>query len=296
MFKSCIPLYILFSFTIGQIYAQDYQSQDPSSRTSVYEDTDIPLSKYYGIGYGRNHSYFTDFATSPLSYAGVANQFSLARIKESYLREIEYGITYDLGTYRSDVNNHRTASNVKRVELVYSHLFRIGLLQSKGINTKVGILLASNANLRINESLLNNGVGIEMFGTLFGSIKLTKDISRKTEKNRRFLFWKYKLRPRKRTLSFRLNVGLVNSSFRNGYAYSGQSGILNSDKIFDEYELKLSGFRIGSSLNYTRYLQNKNAVRFSYVWDAYKTGGKINIFQMAHHTLKITLLFNTNNK
>ncbi len=89
----------------------------------------------------------------------------------------------------------------------------------------------------------------------------------------------------------------MNSSFRNGFIYSGQSQVLNDAKNFDGYVYKVfSGFRMGSQLDYTRYLKNKNAFQISYLWDAYRTGGQLDKFEMAHHTLRFSLQFNTNNK
>ena len=124
-----------------------------------------------------------------------------------------------------------------------------------------------------------------------------KDVSRKEAKDKKLLFIKYHLKQRTRNLSFRLNVGLINSSFRNGFVYAGQSFILNEEKPFDDYQYKVFlGFRASSSLDYTIFLKNKNKIQLSYLWDAYKTGGDLDKFEMAHHTFKLTLLFNTNNK
>ncbi len=200
-------------------------------------------------------------------------------------KQIPIGISYDFGTYSSNFNNSATSSEVKRIELSYSKLYRINLFKSESINTKVGFLLNGNGNLRTNEGLQNNATGIDIFGNLSGSVKVAKDI--------KF----YRNDERKRNLAFRLNLGLVNSSFRNGYAYSGQAPILNKIDIFDDYKFKIfSGFRASTKLDYTHYLKNKNAIQLSYIWDTYATGGSSDKFEMAHHILKLTLFFNTNNK
>jgi hypothetical protein len=51
------------------------------------------------------------------------------------------------------------------------------------------------------------------------------------------------------------------------------------------------GFRLNSALDYTIFLRNKNAVQLSYLWDAYRTGGHHDNFEMAAHTLNFSLLF-----
>lgn len=245
-------------------------------------------AKYYEIGLGINGANYRDFATSPLFYRGTALQLSFARSAMSSSRESRYGMSYDFGALSAKSGDNRTASKARRIELSYSQLYRIGLLASEKMHTKVGFLLAGNGNLRTNPALNNNAIGIDVFANLMGSIKITRDVSRQraTEQSKR-----------KRSLDFRLNIGLVNSSFRNGYVYADQSALLNNPDIFGDHQFKIfSGFRASSSLGYTRYLKNKNAVRFSYEWDAYATGGDLDKFEMAHHVLKATLLFNTNNR
>jgi hypothetical protein len=67
---------------------------------------------------------------------------------------------------------------------------------------------------------------------------------------------------------------------------------LNNDDFFAGYELQIfEGFRLNSALDYTVHLHNKNAVQFSYIWDAYHTGGHHDNFEMAAHILKISLLY-----
>jgi hypothetical protein len=129
-----------------------------------------------------------------------------------------------------------------------------------------------------------------------GSIKITKDISRKSASVRKFLFFKWNKPARKRNLSFQFNIGVLNGAYRNGYAYSGQSAVLNDPKLFDDYQFNLSGFRMSSALDYKIFLKNKNAIKLSYLWDAYKTGSDFETFEMAHHTFKFTFMFNTNNR
>lgn len=288
----------LFLGKAKTVHAQTNNNQLKIEESSLSEkELRNQVPKYYGIAVGINSSNFRDFATSPLIYNGSALHFSLARLKIGNDREAELGLSYDSGTYATNFNDNTTTSSVKRIELNYSRLYQVGLFKSEKYNTKVGFLLSGNGNLRTNASLQNNATGVDIFANLLGSIKITKDISRTAPKEKKFLFWKFKRDAVKRNLAFRLNAGLVNSSYRNGYVYSGQSAVLNDAKLFDDYEYKIfSGFRASSSLDYTCYLKNKNAIRFSYVWDAYSTGGDLDKFEMAHHILKFTLLFNTNNR
>lgn len=252
---------------------------------------------YLGITLGTSLSSFRDFSTSPHIYYGATGSLSLSRIKIDEKRESEIGFNFSSGSYSVDFNNHIASSSVSTLYLYYSQLYRLNKLSSNNLNVKVGGLFNTTGNFRLNEYLLNNVLGVEIFPTLFGSIKIEKDVSRKETKNKKILFIKYKLKQRTRNLAFRLNVGLINSNYRNGYSYLSQSEIINEPNIFEDYQYNMfSGFRMSSALDYTISLNNKNAIQLSYLWDAYKSGEQFDKFEMAHHTLKITLLFNTNNK
>ena len=299
--KGFLLFTLLVFLFIGEV--KIVQAQSESMRKSNDETTltrkklrkQIP--KFIAIGFGTNNSQFRDFATSPLFYGGRLLHISLSRFKLSNKREAELGLSYDFGSLSNNYNSTFASSDFNRVELYYSKLYKLALFEAIGVNTKLGFLLAGNGNFRINRALQNNGVGIDIFANLLGSIKFTKDISRVVAKDKKFLFIKYKLKEKKRDLAFRINMGLINSSYRNGYVYTGQSTILNDAMVFDDYEFDIfSGIRVSSRLDYTRYLNNKNAVQLSYIWDAYSSGEELDEFLMAHHIIRLTLLFNTNNR
>lgn len=276
-----------------------FASFSQSESTSVFSKKELrkDMSTYVEITWGLNSSNFRDFATSPLIYKGIQNYVALSRVKHNTKRESEIGLSYSFGNYKNTFNEHSAISAVKTLSIYYSQLYQLNKLSSEKLNVKIGGLFNTTGNIRTNESLQNNATGIEIIPTIFGSIKITSDVNRKEAKDKKFLFIKYHLNKRDRNLSFRLNLGLINSSFRNGFVYSGQSGILNKPNIIDNYQFKVfSGFRASTALDYTIFLNNKNKIQFSYLWDAYKTGGDLDKFEMAHHTLKLTFLFNTNNK
>ena len=278
-------LFLLMSIqAFGQISENDLPKKELRKSRPTFID----------IGIGVNSSNFRDFATSPLFYKGTPKAVFLSRLKADDRRESNLGLKYSFGNYNATVGEHTTNSKVKTFSFYYSQLYQIPKWSSDKWNFKVGGILSATGNFRLNEALQNNALGIEFFATLFGSVKITKDISRKESKGKKILFIKYKLGPRKRALSYQLNFGLMNNSYRNGYVYSGQSGVLNDPKLFDGYVFKsFSGFRMSSSLNYTICLKNKNAIQVSYIWDTYKSGGDLDKFEMANHIIQLSLLFNT---
>ncbi len=247
---------------------------------------------YIDIAAGLNISSFRDFATSPLTYSGKPFYTSLAHIDWDEKRESHIMLSYSFGKYENNFNQHISESRVHTVSINYLELFELKKLSSSRVNFKWGAQLNSTANIRKNEDLFNNSDGVDVISTLFGSAKATLDLSRTGEKQKMFLFINYTAQKRKRSLSYTFNVGIVNSSFRNGFAYTSPSAPLNDDDFFAGYDLQLfKGFRLNSALNYTVYLHNKNAFQFSYIWDAYSTGGHHDNFEMTAHILKFSLLF-----
>ena len=256
---------------------------------------EIPITKntYIGITLGKSSSNLRDFATSPLIYRGIPTFVSFSRLKEKNNRENEYGISYSFGNYSSTVGDQSSTSKVKTFGGYYSKLYPVNKIKLGKWKPQIGGLLNVTSNLRINNDLGNNALGLDFFGTIFGSAKISRDVSRKRAKQGKIIFIPYHRKARRRTLGARLNVGLMNNTFRNGFAYIEQSGILNDPKLFDDYQLKIfSGLRLSTAIDYTIFLNN-NAIRLSYNWDAYKTGGDLDKFEMAHHLIGFTFLLNT---
>ena len=266
------------------------------SQNETTEPTGKAMSKirpaYLNIGFGLNISNFRDFATSPLIYSGKPLYASLAHIDIDDKRESHFIVSYAFGKYRNNFNQHEMISDVNTISLNYLELFQIQKFSNSKFNFKAGGQLNSTVNFRNNEQLFNNSDGVDIISTLFGSVKATLHLSRKVERHIKFLIINYIAKKRVRKLSYTLNIGLVNSSYRNGFAYTNPSAPLNEDKFFAEYQFRIfSGVRLSSTLDYTVYLNNKNAIQLSYLWDAYKTGENHGQFEMAAHVFKCSLLF-----
>lgn len=242
------------------------------------------------LSYGMSQTSYRDLATSPLFYSGILQSVGVGNIVSNQRRYSDFGVRFAFGSTSAPFAN----SSVFAFSTYYSRLYQLPSLSSKRWNFKVGGMLNVTGNTRSNASLGNSGLGVELFGNLFASGQVEWDISRKETKHKKFLFIKFTMPQRQRTLAYRLNLGLVNTNFRNGYSYLGQSSIVNDPVAFDGYEFNFfSGFRASSSLSYTAYLRNRNGFRIGYLWDAYSTGGDRDRFVMAHHLIQFSFLFNT---
>ncbi|MBR9861459.1 hypothetical protein GYB22_12095 [bacterium] len=247
---------------------------------------------FISISSGVNFSSFRDFATSPLIYSGTPIYTSISHLDLDQERESQISLSYSFGKYKSDFNNQNTESKVNTISLNYLELFEVKNWSSPKLNLKVGGQFNAIVNIRNNEDFFNNSEGVDIISNLFGSVKATLDLSRDEEVKKKFLFINYTAQKRSQNLSFGLNMGLVNGAFRNGFAYTSSSAPINTDEFFADYELKIfKGFRINTVLDYTYHLHNNNAVRISYLWDAFKTAGYEDNFEMANHIIKCSLLF-----
>ncbi|MPQ48559.1 hypothetical protein GCQ56_16260 [Marinifilum sp. N1E240] len=248
--------------------------------------------KFIKIAAGLNSVKLRDMATSPLFYTGSLKHFELGHVKYKNGKERDLFFSLSTGVADNSTNNHTASTQISIYNLSYSKLYPIW--QQNKWDLKVGGELRNSFHIRNNPSFQNNATGLEVFSTLFASGKISWDISNKTNKRAKFLFIPMNFKPRKRELSFRMNLAVMNNTYRNGYVYNNNSDITNDPNVFDDYELKIfSGYRIGTELNYTVFLKNKNAIRFGYEFDAYKTGGNLDKFEMANYKLKIALLFKT---
>lgn len=255
----------------------------------------IPNRVFFEVGTGISSSTYRDFATSPLFYNGIPITLHLYRTQISQQKESRIGGIFTGGFHYGSVDGFRQTSSFASSLFIDIHqLYRIKRLSNSKWNTKIGGSFNTAINFRNNPSLQNNSFGFETISTLFGSFKISRDLSRRERKQGKISFIHYSLPPRPRKISYQLNLGLINSTFRNGYIYTNQSGVVNDFDPFYQYEFKLfSGYRLGSTLNYTQSLKNKNAIKFSYTWDALRTGGDLDKFEMSNHFLTFSILFST---
>lgn len=257
---------------------------------SKKDSTKTKLPSYIDIAVGFNNTVLRDYATSPLNYSGSPSFISLANIDRDLRRESTFRFNIVTGSLYTTGIRMLSYTSLTNFGINQLDLFQIKKWSSDRLNVKIGGQFNSMFNIRTNEDLMNNGVGFEVLSNLFLSSKLSLDVSRKTDKQKKILFIKYRLKQRRKSLDFGLNIGVVNTNFRNGFVYAGQEAILNQNGIFTSYEFNLfKGQRYSTNLDYTIYLKNNNAIQFSYWWDAVKTAGNFNEFEMASHTFKFSL-------
>ncbi len=169
----------------------------------------------------------------------------------------------------------------------HSRLFQVNAFQNKLYNLKVGGTIDALGLMRMNEALMNNGVGLDIFVNVMASGKITKDISNSTPKK----LWFIKIKPKQRHLAFQLDAGLINATMRNDYIYSNSTPVYNEPNLFGSHSFKMfSGFRMSSRLDYEHAIFGNNTLKYSYVWDAMMSGNdKQDRMQLVNNCFLISL-------
>lgn len=248
------------------------------------------------IALGSGKTTFRDFATSPLIYRSFPANVIVNKTKVDSARSSLIEIRYTGGIYSSRLDKLKLGSaQAHLTQINYQQLYQIPKWCNQKWNIKTGGAFNYLQTFRINAALQNNSVGAEAFLNLFGVIQANKDISRTKTINKKVLgFIKYNREPRKRELSYQLDVGIINSSIRNGYAYIGQASVINKSPFLDNYQFHFfSGLRFRTKIDYKVFLENGNAITLGYHWDAMRTGGKLERFELAMHTVSVGLMFRT---
>jgi len=283
---------ILFLFFFNIVTASYLCNAQCDSSEQVYTRKTRPAYTIIGAGAGR--LLFRDFETSPLFYKGFKGSLFLGRLRLDKKTEALFDFNSMAAATSNNFNNTFNRASYFSTELYYHRLYRICKLSTNQYNTKAGAAIVSTTNLRINEAFGNDAVKGENITNIMGVIKVSRDISRTSEKTMKLFFIKKKLKIKKRALSYQLNIGLINLNYRSVYPflYSGDSKGIVRD-LMNDYALSMNGYRLGSHINYVKYLPNGNGIQYSYYWDIYNAPGKQKAFQMASHTFQISLLFNT---
>ncbi len=264
------------------------QSQPDMKKSRKNLPTFVEIGSLVDIGA------FKDKATSPLTYHGIGAGLNIGKLKLDTIYEGGSNFCYIGGLYLGGSGDHYSSSIVNSVFIDHTRLYQIKTPLDEIFNFKIGGEINLTGNIRFNPDLQNNSFGIEYFGNLMVTGQVSTDISRDEEKVLRLWFLKYTLKEKSRNISLRGNFGLINTHIRNGYAYTGQSQVINDFELFDRYQFNaFSGLRLGYKVMYTRYLKTGNAIRWAYQFDGFNTPDGVNFFGMTHNTVSFSLLFRT---
>lgn len=290
---------ILVTLAINAITVSISYGKDKVSSDSVI------FSNYYRtFSFGLNSPTYRDFATSPLFYNGYGVYLQTSWVKESTRKErsLDIGLGFSGMSARiqkSDFLQPNTNAIFSQLTIRYQQLWQSDRFSNKRNNIKIGGVIQTSQNLRLNLEFDNSALGFENISNIMASGQITRDISR-TE-SRQINLWIYKptLKPVKRELRLQFNFGIMNFNYRPGYTnvYVDEFNGLETNPIgylLSNYKWSFfNGWRANSELKLITYLKNGNARSWSYAWDAISAPGRYEKFQMASHQIRYTYYFST---
>lgn len=290
---------ILVTLAINAITVSISYGKDKVSSDSVI------FSNYYRtFSFGLNSPTYRDFATSPLFYNGYGVYLQTSWVKESTRKErsLDIGLGFSgmsARTQKSDFLQPNTNAIFSQLTIRYQQLWQSDRFSNKRNNIKIGGVIQTSQNLRLNLEFDNSALGFENISNIMASGQITRDISR-TE-SRQINLWIYKptLKPVKRELRLQFNFGIMNFNYRPGYTnvYVDEFNGLETNPIgylLSNYKWSFfNGWRANSELKLITYLKNGNARSWSYAWDAISAPGRYEKFQMASHQIRYTYYFST---
>ena len=260
--KNHLLLFIACCFCIPLL------AQERAKEAIEEENGEETIVKYRELGaIGLGTTAFRDFATSPLIYRGLAASISGAKVKWKGQKEIRFATDVLLGYTNIVVGEQISSSILFGADLNYSRLYPLKSLSKKGWDYKVGGAVSVLVTNRVNTSLRNNLIGFDVFPTVFGSFKITKSFTRNP-------FLRRKRAAKRQQLSYQMDLGLLNTNLRNGYAYTTHAPFYNSVDVLSSYNFNwFSGFRMRTRIDYILYSNStSNAIKISYKWDGTRTG------------------------
>jgi|SRR5690554_257268 len=284
------------------LFFMGLQGKGQANDNFVIPDTLSPTNYYTQLSLGLMSPIYRDFATSPLYYRGFGLYGSSAWLKHSELKERVFKMDVGFSTTsavfpESDFINLNGSATWVNLNLSYQRLWKLKSISNIKNNVKVGGVVVISQNVRLNNSLYNNALGLENVSNAMASAQLMRDISRTETKQLNLLIFKPILKPVKRDVRFQINVGILNFNYRPGYAYSYDSELVGTETnpfswALSNYKWSMNGWRLNTQIEYFTYLPNGNARSLAYVWDAAHAPGKFEAFQMASHRIQYTLYFN----
>jgi hypothetical protein len=292
-------IFICFYFNISaQIFLP--RNVDPETIDSIRNTKKNPNWLYNKYKYNSTTiSYFSfkDKATSPLLYSGLAIGTSGGSVLENEKLDQNVLFNFLLGLSSNSFNASNSMATFTKFECYYHLLFNLPQLSNDKWNTKFGFATSITFTARVNAAFGNNSLGLDNMNNLFLSAKSERDISRKQAVIKDFKFFKLKYLPNNHKIGFQTNIGVLNTNYRPGFAYiySGEINGTNTStfsNLFSDYKFSINGFRIINKLYFTKYLQNGNALRYSYDWEYINAPGKFESYQIIIHNFGLALLFN----
>jgi hypothetical protein len=243
--------------------------------------------KYFKLATAVNFGRLRDRGNSALDYTGVftstAASWYISKPKSDF--ELTFG-----GSTGQLVAKTKSGTYMQSYNAVALSAYKLySVYTARDLQIKLGGGISSQILTRMNPELFNTYMTVENFSSLDVIGQLDYYFLARARSGKALGIFNYKRPDRIYKLSYRLTASALPVSFRPGYAYVDNIVVSNPDYLSD-HQLRVGGYNISSEISLTRYLRNKNAIAFTYRWNALMATQ--NQFEMATHSLGFSFFFN----
>ena len=241
--------------------------------------------KHFTTGGGAGFSKLRNTNMSPLLYSGISGHFELGY---SYIKEkrmIGFRSAFFGGKLKPGINPELSSSEMSslRLNLQYRHLYKINFAEIQKLRLYAGFGMNNRDHVRIHNKFNNNNYDGDYNVNLSFTSTLSKALS---------------VFERKTFITLDFSMPLI--SYMIGPSYSHPEPweyltdpdpniftFMKSGKFFtiDRY------FLLNTRLNFFHFLNNGNAIGFSYEWEYLRNDAYNHLVSAGHH-FSFTTLFN----
>lgn len=276
-------LFLIVMLLLGT--AKGYSQESAEAR-------DIRFGPYLGLSGGVDLSRLRDWAVSPLIYKGPLFLGKADLTNEGRKWDITW-VEFGFGT--GEISATRGAIYNSDVNTFYyggSFLRQVWKAKKPALDLRTGLVFHGISNFRQTPAFLNAASVVESLNTLMLGARLNWRIKKDFSPGH-FLFFKWRGGLRHYKLSTQFNLPLLHTAWRPDFSYLDDFSA-GDTTVGRNNDLSLGGLRLQAKTDFTYYLRNGNAFRFSYWWDVQQSPGELNRLETAHHIGQLSLMVRLN--
>jgi hypothetical protein len=222
-------------------------------------------ANYGRIAWGGSSALYRDFATSPLFYSGLLGHYRMDHWKRTKKTDRLFLSQFSGGQLEQLYNGVYNQATYFAATVSYQFMYQLPWWNNPKQRWLLGLMAETSGNVRLNQSLLNNSTGFEMFSNVYVSAGWRRDISRKQDWNWNIGKKSIHLPKRRKELFWDVHIGAFNRTYRNGFAYIYDDPETFTNRFYPSYQWHAGGYRLQSRLTYQWYKLNNNGYGFSYI-------------------------------
>lgn len=280
-----IFIILIFSSLKASLLAVKYDNKIYPDSINVHYLSISPFVSFY------KH---LDFQNSPILYKGPTAGIGLSFESDGNNYKYAFILKGAYGFLGGETKTAIYSSTQINAQLGLNYVHRITPVKSN-LHCFTGASIQGDLNMHNNPSLQNASLSLTGLTNFAFSTEFESDFSWKA-KNIKIWFLKFKRRKRNFKINLKFDLPLLFLNFRPGY--SNISDFTNGENLWalesKQFWIFKNAFQLNTKSSFFYFLNNKNALRISYIWQAFRFEDTFDSYQAAHHSIEFSLLFRFN--